>query len=47
MEEKVLNYKKNGIPMLLLFLCLSAAGIACFILGVISSDVCSSDLLSV
>lgn len=35
MEEKVLNYKKNGIAMLLLLLCLYAAAISCLILGII------------
>ena len=45
MEEKVLNYEKNGLPMLLLFLCLSAAGIACFILGVISIEAGQSPVL--
>lgn len=35
MEEKILNYKKNGIAMLLLFLSLYAAAITCLILGIV------------
>lgn len=35
MQEKTLNYQKNGLFMLLLLLALYAAGIACLIFGVI------------
>ena len=33
MEEKVLSYKKNGMPMLALIILLYAAGIACVTTG--------------
>lgn len=38
MQEKILNGKKNGLSMLLLFLLLYAAGIALFVLGCIQLD---------
>lgn len=38
MQEKILNGKKNGLSMLLLFLLLYAAGIALFVLGCIQLE---------
>lgn len=45
MEEKVLNFKKNGVAMLMLFLCLYAAAITCLVLGAISLEAGKSPFL--
>ncbi len=38
MKEKILNKKKNGLPMLFLILLIYAAGVACFVYGIILSE---------
>lgn len=38
MQEKILNYKKNGLAMLFLIILLYAAGIGCVVLGANLSD---------
>ena len=38
MQEKILDKKRNGLAMLLLIILVYAAGIACFVCGVVQSE---------